>query len=266
MALEYKKLDTFWHNLDSRTKLLWSILVILQLAVWTDPVWQLATLVIIVVPGLISRTPWRQLKTLLLYMLPFTILLIVLEAFFYNPSYFSNRELAGVIFSIGPFRATIGGLLFGLNIAEKLFFAVLFVAVLSFTVPFTDLLYMFQKVGLPHQLTFVMATSLRIAPLYQRLYREITDAQKARGWSLEGAGLIEKLRRMMPVLVPLFGHALNMTERLALAMESRAFGYTKKPTIPVEYVFKTWDYIVISVIIVLIALTVYTMIAGLGQL
>ena len=56
------------------------------------------------------------------------------------------------------------------------------------------------------------------------------DAQKARGLELEKGGLLKRVRNYVPVLIPLIVSAIRRSLELAEAMESRAWGATKKRT------------------------------------
>ncbi len=266
MALEYRKLDTIWHRLDPRTKLLWGLLVVIQLAIWTHPLWQLMTLAIIVLPGIVSRVPWRYALSIFKYIVPFIALVVLLESFLYNPVFLRIENGNQTVFELLGFKATLGGLLFGVNFAEKIFFSIIFISILTYTIPFTDILYLFQKIGAPYQLTFTIATAWRLAPMFRRIYDEIVDAQKARGWNIEECGFFEKMHKMIPVLVPLYNQAILYVEKLSLAMESRAFGSNKKPTIPRKYGFKPIDYLVITVVLALIATTIWLTVQGYGVL
>ncbi len=266
MALEYERRETFWHNLDPRTKLIWGFLIILQLAIWTDPLWQLVTLVIILIPGIIAKTPWRKVLKFLKPLLPVMLLLLLAEAILYPAERLNIPQATRPLFTIGGVKATLGGFLFGLNLVEKILFTIIFTSILTYTVPFTDVLYIMQRLGLPYQVAFIMSTAWRLIPYFRTIYNEVVCAQKARGLELEKYGLIGRIKHSIAVLVPLYSTALDMTERMALAMESRAFGASKKPTILREFKFSRKDYVILVICIILMALSLAITVIGYGRL
>jgi energy-coupling factor transporter transmembrane protein EcfT len=56
------------------------------------------------------------------------------------------------------------------------------------------------------------------------------DAQKARGLELEKGNFLKRIRNYIPILIPLIVSAIRRSLELAEAMESRAWGATKKRT------------------------------------
>jgi len=266
MAIDYVDLGTFWHKLDPRTKLIWTLAVIVTLVVWTDPLWGLIPLILIVIPGVIARTPWGKVWAFLKWLLPFMFLTMFLMSVTYSPTLLKYPEANKTIFEIGPLRGTLGGFLYSISFTEKMIFAIILISVLTFSTPFTDILYTLQKYGVPYQLTFIVATAWRLVPMFQNLFNEIVSAQRARAWESESGSSFHRIRKMVPALAPLYNQAINQIERMALAMESRAFGASKKVTVLKEFKWTIGDYIVVAVCVVIIVLAVATAVMGYGML
>jgi energy-coupling factor transport system permease protein len=91
-----------------------------------------------------------------------------------------------------------------------------------------ELLAPLQRVGLPaHELALVVAIALRFVPTLALQMERIVKAQIARGADF-GTGsrlrIVKTIRRLTPLLIPLFLVSLRRSEALILAMEAR--GYT----------------------------------------
>lgn len=90
------------------------------------------------------------------------------------------------------------------------------------------LLSPWQRLGLPaHQLAMVVTIALRFVPTLALQMERIVKAQTARGadFGLEGRWrFIRMIRRLLPLLVPLFLVSLRRSETLIVAMTAR--GYT----------------------------------------
>jgi energy-coupling factor transport system permease protein len=67
---------------------------------------------------------------------------------------------------------------------------------------------------------------MRFIPTFGRDFQLTMDAQRARGYELEklSGGLIEQVRKMGPIFVPVTIHAIIGSEDIIDAMDLRAFG------------------------------------------
>jgi energy-coupling factor transport system permease protein len=88
------------------------------------------------------------------------------------------------------------------------------------------------------------------------------DAQKARGLELEKGGLLKRIRNYVPVLIPLIVSAIRRSLELAEAMESRAWGATKKRTNLYLLKFHNGDYALLTITIAILAISVYVRFFG----
>jgi energy-coupling factor transport system permease protein len=84
------------------------------------------------------------------------------------------------------------------------------------------------KVPYDYALTFNMA--MRFVPTLSKEAQIIMDAQKSRGLEMEKGNFLQKIKNYIPILVPLIVSSFRRAELVADAMESRAFGATKKRT------------------------------------
>jgi energy-coupling factor transport system permease protein len=71
-----------------------------------------------------------------------------------------------------------------------------------------------------------MDLTMRFIPTFGRDFQLTVDAQRARGYELEklSGGLIEQVRKLGPIFVPVTIHAIIGSEDIIDAMDLRAFG------------------------------------------
>ena len=69
----------------------------------------------------------------------------------------------------------------------------------------------------------MMSIALRFIPLLGEETDRIKKAQMARGADFESGNLIQKVKSLVPILVPLFVSAFRRANDLALAMEARCY-------------------------------------------
>jgi energy-coupling factor transport system permease protein len=87
-----------------------------------------------------------------------------------------------------------------------------------------------EQSRVPYEFAFAFTTAVRFVPVLAEEAQTIMDAQKARGLELEKGGILKRIRNYVPVLIPLIVSAIRRSLELAEAMESRAWGATKKRT------------------------------------
>lgn len=74
-----------------------------------------------------------------------------------------------------------------------------------------------------HELAMMMCIALRFIPTLIEETDKIMSAQKARGADFESGNLIQRVKALVPILVPLFISAFRRADELATAMECRCY-------------------------------------------
>ncbi len=74
-----------------------------------------------------------------------------------------------------------------------------------------------------HELSMMMCIALRFIPTLIEETDKIMNAQKARGADFETGKLMDRVKALIPILVPLFISAFRRADELATAMECRCY-------------------------------------------
>ena len=74
-----------------------------------------------------------------------------------------------------------------------------------------------------HELSMMMCIALRFIPTLIEETDKIMSAQKARGADFETGSLLQRVKALVPILVPLFISAFRRADELATAMECRCY-------------------------------------------
>ena len=95
---------------------------------------------------------------------------------------------------------------------------------ISLTDGLESLLNPLKKIHLPvHELSMMMCIALRFIPTLIEETDKIMSAQKARGADFESGNLVQRVKALIPILVPLFISAFRRADELATAMECRCY-------------------------------------------
>lgn len=164
-----------------------------------------------------------------------------------------------------------------LNITvERAFFAVsqfvrvFSIAVMTILIPYSlNPAYYgitFRGLGLPDKIAYAMDLTMRFIPTFGRDFQLTMDAQRARGYELEkiSGGLIEQVRKLGPIIVPVTIHAIIGSEDIIDAMDLRAFGIGPRTWLE-ELHYQRRDFVLIGIGIVILVTSVLVGFAGLGN-
>ena len=111
-----------------------------------------------------------------------------------------------------------------------------------------------------HELSMMMCIALRFIPTLIEETDKIMCAQKARGADFESGNLMERVKALVPILVPLFISAFRRADELATAMECRCYhggeGRTKMKLLR----YTQWDLKAFGIGVLLLA-AVFTLVS-----
>ena len=211
------------HRLDPRTKLL--ILVGYIVALFTAVNW-ISYGVVLVFLAVCIRVSKIPLKSIVKGMKPLAFILIftgILNLFF------TTGET--VLVHFWGINITKEGIIRAIFMVGRILMLITGTFMLTYTtspIALTDglesLLGPLKKIHLPvHELSMMMCIALRFIPTLIEETDKIMSAQKARGADFESGKLMERVRALVPVLVPLFISAFRRAEELATAMECRCY-------------------------------------------
>ena len=114
--------------------------------------------------------------------------------------------------------------------------------------------------GPVHELSMMMCIALRFIPTLIEETDKIMCAQKARGADFESGNLMERVKALVPILVPLFISAFRRADELATAMECRCYhggeGRTKMKLLR----YTQWDLKAFGIGVLLLA-AVFTLVS-----
>ncbi|MFJ8237364.1 energy-coupling factor transporter transmembrane component T family protein [Ureibacillus sp. NPDC094379] len=215
--------NSYVHTLDPRSKLVFVFAFIIIVFLANNAVTYALLLAFTLFVVLLSRIRLyfliNGLKPVIL-LLVFTFLIHILF----------TRE-GDVILDLGFLKIYEEGLKQGIFISIRFLVLVFMTSILTLTtspISITDgievLLNPLKKVKLPvHELALMMSIALRFIPTLMDETDKIMKAQMARGSDLSAGPMKDRIKAVVPLLVPLFVSAFKRAEDLATAMEVRGY-------------------------------------------
>ena len=241
------------HKMDPRTKLLFLVVYIVALFLASGWIAYGVMFVFLAIIIAISRIP---LKSIVSGMKPLILILVftgLLNLFF----------TAGetVLIHWWVITITMEGVVRAVFMVLRILMLITCTFLLTYTtspIALTDglesLLGPLKKLHLPvHELSMMMCIALRFIPTLIEETDKIMSAQKARGADFESGNLIQRVKALVPILVPLFISSFRRADELATAMECRCYhggdGRTKMKLLR----YKRRDYLAFLAALMLLA-------------
>ena len=116
----------------------------------------------------------------------------------------------------------------------------------------TDLSNSVVKVlHVPYKYAFTFASTVHFIPVFMNDMKGIMEAQTARGVEFDVGGVVNKVRLMVPLCVPLLVSSVRKTNSAAIAAEVRGFNLRTRESGYKQYPFAAADYAVMALAVVL---------------
>jgi len=125
----------------------------------------------------------------------------------------------------------------GLKLAELLATSVLFLS----TTKVEEFTAGLSRMGVPYRVGFSITLAFRLVPLFIDSAGTVVQAQSLRGYDFNQGGPLERVRRYVPVVIPVFMGALRKANNMAMALEARGFGMSATPTSFIDYPIRPRD-------------------------
>ena len=234
--------NSLLHRLDPRIKLVLTLFYIVLVFVPQNWLGLLIAVAFLIVALACSRLPARLILRSLKPTVPIILLTAIINLFY----------VAGdVLWSWWIFTITYQGVTTAVFIAIRLLCLIAGSSLLTYTTSPTTLTDAMERLLKPlkwlhiniHELAMMMTIALRFIPTLIEETDQIMSAQKARGADMESGGLMQRVRALVPVLIPLFVSAFRRAIDLAMAMECRCYHGGKGRTRMKQLHMQARDYV-----------------------
>lgn len=212
------------HRFDPRLKLVLTVAYIVLLFAASNPMGLTLSILFLGVMYKVAKIPVKMIGKSLKPILPIVLFTAVLNLFFV-----SGEGDPLVHFWFLTIYAE--GVRYAVLMAVRVMALIAGTSLLTYTtspIVLTDaieqLLKPLGKLHFPvHELAMMMSIALRFIPTLIEETDKIMNAQKARGAQLDTGKMTDRVKALVPVLIPLFISAFRRADELAMAMECRCY-------------------------------------------
>lgn len=250
---QYFNGNSLLHRLDARMKIVLTVVFIVSIFICQN-FWSLGLMVLFtVLTVVISRVP---LKMVLKSIKPIAIIVVFtsLLNIFYVKGGTSLVEWKFI-------HITSNGLVTAVFMATRIICLVVISSMLTYTTTPTMLTDAIEKLLSPLKifkipvstLAMMMTLALRFIPTLVDEIDRITNAQKARGANLDDGNFVQRIKALVPIIVPLFVSSIRRAIELADAMDCRCYTGGPGRTRMKQMKLRLRDFETLFVVVVLIA-------------
>ncbi len=261
--LEAGKAKSPIHSLDPRAKLLWWICLIIVPILVTNPV---ILIIFTVWIWILARIAYidRQMYRFLIVTYPVMIGFIMITwPFFYKVTPDQHYLIRWAFLHV-----SVEGIVYALAMGLRI---VLALTACTFFVMTTDLMDLASALGeffqnrlhISYMYPLMVISSFKFLPEVSGDYVTITDSFRSRALEIDKGSFSERLRKTIPVAIPLIDIMLRRAHRIAIALELKAFSPDNlKRTFYSQHRFTWKDFLFILNGLLMIALSLLSLWLG----
>ena len=231
--LEYVPGNSLLHRLNPITKLFFAVLFAIACFCTSNPIFLGCMLVFGYVLA-VSCGMMRQAVGLTKGVLAFSLLLAIVMLL-------TNSSGEALVPLPWGYIGT-GGIVAAVLIIVRLIAAAIPLFLLFYVTKISDLTNACVKVlHIPYKYAFTFSSTVHFIPVFMNDMRGIMEAQTARGVEFDRGGIVNKVRLMVPLCVPLLVGSVRKTNSAAIAAEVRGFNLRTRASGYKRYPFTAAD-------------------------
>lgn len=238
--------DSIIHHLDPRFKIVMTLIFIVMIFTGESPICLGIGAVYTVTAVMLSGIKIKMFVKSIKPIMPFLLITAFLNILFIS---------GGTVYFHWKFlKITSEGINVSIFMIIRIIMLIVGSSLLTYTtspVTLTDavesLLSPLKKLKFPvHELAMMMSIALRFIPTLIEETDKIISAQKARGAEIDTGSLINRVKNLVSILIPLFISAFRRADELATAMECRCYSGGKGRTRLRQLKSSSKDYIALA--------------------
>jgi energy-coupling factor transport system permease protein len=255
--LEMGKRKSWYHYLNPNSKFLWWVCLIVVPILITNP---FVLMVMTIWIWLMSF--WagiaKQMYKFLIVSYPVMLGFIIITW----PFFYAATPDQHFLFNWSVFHFSLEGFIYALAMGMRI---VLALTACTFFVMTTDLMdlasslgeFMQNKLHISYMYPLMVISSFKFLPELSGDYLTIVESFKSRALDMNSGSFLQRLKKYVPVAIPLIDSMLRKAQNIAIALELKAFNTANKSrTFYRHHPFRTPDVIFVIIGLLTIVLSI----------
>lgn len=218
------------HRLHPSGKIVLLALFFAWAMCFTTPAGTLLVLIVALL-GIALAGSWTNLRKVLPLLLPVTLMCLLLWSLFAegHTALWHWRSL--IVYREGIAYAVA----MAVRLDAMLFGGLVFIA----TTSIEELRLGLVRLRLLFPVAFAISLAFRLVPVFAGTLEKVVHAQKSRGLALDTGNPIARMKKHVPLIVPVILLSLRNVDQLAAALEARGYGSEGKRS---SYLARPWRF------------------------
>ena len=229
----YLNKNTFLHNLDPRTKIITLIILFIIIILLNNPLYLSIAFLSIILIMFFAKVIEN------IYKIGFLLIFLFLFCTFLWPILTKVNSSSKIFFSI-PIQHFIDGFSTGVRLDCLILLGIIFISVTKIE----EISVALVKMGIPYPVSFALTSAFRFVPTFMETAQIVVMAQKSRGFDVKKGNIFSRLKKYVPLIVPIFLSSIRNIHILTMALEIKGFGKGKR-TYYYDIKMKIYDYLVL---------------------
>ena len=221
---QYYKGDSLVHKMDARAKIIFTVLFVVMIFLCKNFLSLALVGLFVLLSMLLCGVPFKVFFKSLKPIVPVVIFTAILNIFYVSGGSWEIPLFLGL-------KITEKGVSTAIFMAVRIVFLIIASSILTYTTVPTTLTDAIEKLLSPlklfkipvHTLAMMMTLALRFIPTLIEEIEKITNAQKARGADFESGKFMDRVKAVVPILIPLFVSSFRRAYELSFAMSCRCY-------------------------------------------
>ncbi|MCD6403042.1 MAG: energy-coupling factor transporter transmembrane protein EcfT [Candidatus Aenigmarchaeota archaeon] len=250
---QYVERNGLLHKVDVRVKLLFFSSIVVLSFTTTNPLINISLIFLLIVLSFLSNIAHEFLVKIK----KFGMLVLfagIIWLFLYRFSLFTKSQASSkVILTLGPLVVDEVGISYGILMPTRILVMLLSPLLFLMTTKVKEFIEGLLRLRVPYPVAFTLGLSTQMIYHLGDEYEKIKQSQISRGLDLETKNVFKSIKNHVPLLVPLTVRALEVSEKINIALNLKNFDFKRKPRLKkvrlkkVDYFFVLLSLLLISI-------------------
>lgn len=261
-VIDYIPRESLIHRLNPLSKIIWALSILTVSVLFNHYLFMMVLLGFVLMVAALGGV-LKEISRLFKGLLIFALILFLMQVGFYQ----GGDPLFHLIpVGRGYVGISMEGILFSLAMAFRMLTIITSFLVFLATTKTQDFANtLIEKFKIPYDYAFMFLAAMRFIPTFLGEVRQISDAQRARGFVMEGWNPVTKIKAYGPLALPLVLLSLKKAKQMALAMETRGYGTGQRSKLR-DLVVTGTDAAFMSAVLVVVIAAIVLKLQGYGTM
>jgi len=262
----YVEQQSALHRLHPVTKIVGLLLLFVPPMAFNDPWWVAGSFVLAALVLCLGRAQSNLTRTWKFLLVIFVMSTVMWALFLRDDRPFMKPLLEPKLVEFWPVAVSGNSILYGLAMGFRidafLVAGLVFIAVTRAE----ELAAGLRSLLIPQSACLALSLAFTLVPTFAATGRGVAEAQMARGLDVTSGSLLTRLRKYIPLIVPVLAYALRNADSLSMALESKGWSSNRPRSQYLEFTVTRADALALALLAALATACILARLSGYGEL